>query len=166
MLGHLSPTDLRPEWPEVSLWEKEVVKWNQMKNRYMQILSQRGTFPWNVCISTEPIHSFQSKIPQHFNFSWLGRASRLIFAQGEIKWELTPKNIHATAYKNSYKEFVNEKKFMWLKSSPPPPPHKFFNGPSLNTTFLWISILRIALEFAWTVELFLSFFISLVIYCF
>ena len=55
---------------------------------------------------------------------------------------------------------------MWLKSSPPPPPHKFFNGPSLNTTFLWISILRIALEFAWTVELFLSFFISLVIYCF
>ena len=72
---------------------------------------------------------------------------------------LRPKKIHT-------RNLFNEKKFMWLKSSPPPPPHNFFDGPSLNTTFLWISILRIALEFAWTVELFLSFFISLVIYCF
>ena len=33
--------------------------------------------------------------------------------------------------KNSYKEFDNEKKFLWLKI-PPPPPHKFSNGLSLR----------------------------------
>ena len=33
--------------------------------------------------------------------------------------------------KNSYKEFDNEKKFLWLENSPPP--HKISNGPSLRT---------------------------------
>ena len=32
--------------------------------------------------------------------------------------------------KNSYKEFDNEKKFLWLENSPPSP-HNFSNGPSL-----------------------------------
>ena len=41
----------------------------------------------------------------------------------------------------------------------PPPPPNLSNGPSLNTTFLWISISRFALAFAWTVELFLSVFL-------
>ena len=44
--------------------------------------------------------------------------------------QLTLKNIHATAKKNSYKESDNEKKF--LENSPPPPPHNFSNGPSLR----------------------------------
>ena len=36
--------------------------------------------------------------------------------------------------KNSYEEFVNEKKFLRLENSPlPPPPHNFSNGPSLIT---------------------------------
>ena len=41
--------------------------------------------------------------------------------------QLTLKNIHATASKNSYKEFDNETKFLRLKNSP----HNFSNGPSL-----------------------------------
>ena len=41
---------------------------------------------------------------------------------------LTPK-------KNSYKEFDNEKNFLWLENSPPP--RNFFNGPSLNVYFRW-----------------------------
>ena len=40
--------------------------------------------------------------------------------------QLTLKNIHAMAWKNSYKEFDNEKKFLRLKnSSPLPPPITF-----------------------------------------
>ena len=35
--------------------------------------------------------------------------------------QLTLKNIHAMAQKNSYKEFDNEKKFLPLKNSPPSP---------------------------------------------
>ena len=35
--------------------------------------------------------------------------------------QLTLKNIHATALKNSHKEFDNEKKFLRLKNSPPTP---------------------------------------------
>ena len=31
--------------------------------------------------------------------------------------------------KNSYEEFDDEKKFLWLENSPPP--HNFSNGPSL-----------------------------------
>ena len=38
--------------------------------------------------------------------------------------------------KNSYKEFYNEKKFLWLENSPPPPPHNFSNGPSLKEFYL------------------------------
>ena len=44
------------------------------------------------------------------------RSTKKIFAQGEIKWKkiharkLILKNIHATAKKNSYKEFDKEKK--------------------------------------------------------
>ena len=34
--------------------------------------------------------------------------------------------------KNSYKEFDNEKKFLWLENSAPPPPHTFSNGLSLR----------------------------------
>ena len=36
--------------------------------------------------------------------------------------------------KNSYKEFDNEKKFLRLENSPPP--HNFYNGPSLNISWL------------------------------
>ena len=32
--------------------------------------------------------------------------------------------------KNSYEEFDDEKKFLWLENSPSP--HNFSNGPSLN----------------------------------
>ena len=38
--------------------------------------------------------------------------------------------------KNSYKEFDNEKKFLRLKI--PPPPHNFSNGPSLNTSLIFV----------------------------
>ena len=31
-------------------------------------------------------------------------------------------NIHAMALKNAYKEFDQEKKFLWLEKSPPPLP--------------------------------------------
>ena len=42
-----------------------------------------------------------------------------------------PKNIHATGLKKkSYKEFDNEKEFLWLENSSPPT-HSFSNGPSL-----------------------------------
>ena len=43
--------------------------------------------------------------------------------------QLTLKNIHATAPKNSYKEFDNEKKIPAAQKSPPP--YNFSNGPSL-----------------------------------
>ena len=35
--------------------------------------------------------------------------------------QLTLRNIHARAWKNSYKEFDNEKKFLRLENFPPPP---------------------------------------------
>ena len=49
-----------------------------------------------------------------------------IFAQGKLNEKtyarpLTLKNIHATAWKNSYKEFDNEKKFLQLENSLLPP---------------------------------------------
>ena len=49
--------------------------------------------------------------------------------------QLTLKNIHTMAWKNSYKEFDNEKKVLLLENSPlrPPPPHNFSNGPSLTS---------------------------------
>ena len=40
--------------------------------------------------------------------------------------------------KNCYKEFGNEKKFLWLENFPtPPPPHNFTNGPSLNQNYVF-----------------------------
>ena len=39
--------------------------------------------------------------------------------------QLTLKNIHTMAWKNSYKEFDNEKKFLLLENSPLPPPITF-----------------------------------------
>ena len=44
--------------------------------------------------------------------------------------QLTLKNFHASAWKNSYKEFDNEKKFLRLENFPPP--HNFSNGPPLS----------------------------------
>ena len=44
--------------------------------------------------------------------------------------QLILKNIHAMAYKNSSKEFDDEKKFLRLENSPPPP--NFSSGPSLT----------------------------------
>ena len=41
--------------------------------------------------------------------------------------------------KNSYKEFDNEKKFLWLENSPPPR-HNFSNGPALR--MIWLIWLR------------------------
>ena len=55
------------------------------------------------------------------------RSTKKIFAQGKIKFkkmhacQLTLKNIHAIAKKNSYKEFDNEKKFLQLENPPAPP---------------------------------------------
>ena len=56
-----------------------------------------------------------------------GRSTKKIFAQGKIKRkkiharQLTLRNIHVMAYKNSYKEFDNEEKFLQLENSPRPP---------------------------------------------
>ena len=56
-----------------------------------------------------------------------GRSTKKIFAQGKIKWkkiharQLTLKNIHTMASRNSYEEFYNEKEFLWLENSPPHP---------------------------------------------
>ena len=47
--------------------------------------------------------------------------------------QLTLKNIHAMAYKNSNKEFDKKKIPAARKLPPPPPPHTFSNGPSLRT---------------------------------
>ena len=44
--------------------------------------------------------------------------------------QLTLRNIHARAWKNSYKKFDNEKKFLRLENSPSP--HNFSYGPSLS----------------------------------
>ena len=60
-----------------------------------------------------------------------GGVQKKIVAQGKIKWKkflcmpINPKNIYATAKKNSYKEFDNEKKYLRLKKFPTPP-KKFF----------------------------------------
>ena len=35
---------------------------------------------------------------------------------------INPKKYSCYGLKNSYKEFENEKKFLWLENSPPPPP--------------------------------------------
>ena len=57
-----------------------------------------------------------------------GEVQKKKFAQGKIKWkkilarQLTLRNTHARAWKNSYKEFESEKKFLQLENSPPPPP--------------------------------------------
>ena len=71
-----------------------------------------------------------------------GAKYKKIIAQGKIKW----KKIHARQLilkifmqrpkKNSYKEFDNEKKFLRPENSPPP--HNFSNGPSLNTSDLYL----------------------------
>ena len=50
--------------------------------------------------------------------------------------QLTLKNIHAMAKKNSYKEFNNEKKIPAARKFPSPPRHYFSNGPSLKK-FVW-----------------------------
>ena len=40
--------------------------------------------------------------------------------------------------KNSYKEFDNEKKFLWPENSPPPR-HSFSNALSLNNVYIMSS---------------------------
>ena len=53
------------------------------------------------------------------------------FRAREIKWkkvharQLILRNIHATAWKNSYKEFDNEKNFLRLENFPLPSPITF-----------------------------------------
>ena len=50
-----------------------------------------------------------------------GEEYKKIFAQKIHARQLTLKNIHDMAKKNSYKEFDNEKKFLRLENSPAPP---------------------------------------------